>query len=87
MEEKSMLLHVLFETGERDCPYWVVSAIIKNGFDSDTLEELFDSYQEAADEDLELEDIVANVLNTTGWSWEFIENGIPACAGQYFMYR
>ena len=86
MEDNSMLLHVLFETGEPDCPYWTVSAIIKNGFDSDALEEQFESYLKDADEDLEFEDIVADVLDAMGWLWEFVKENIPACGGQYFMY-
>lgn len=86
MEDNSMLLHVLFETGEPDGPYWTVSAIVKNGFDSDALEEQFESYLKDADEDLEFEDIVADVLDAMGWSWEFVKESIPACGGQYFMY-
>lgn len=81
-----VLVNFNFETGDHECPYWTVTAVVKEGFDAATLEDSFASYLEQADEDLEFEDMVEDVLNGTQWPWQFVEDGIPACDSMHTMW-
>ncbi len=76
-----------FETGDKECPYWTVSAVVDGKFDGEALEDAFSSYFEEADtEDLEFEDMAEEVLNSMGWKWNFIDTKIPSCDSMYTMW-
>ncbi len=76
-----------FETGCTDCPYWTIMATVEGNFDGEALSDSFDSYFESADtEDLEFEDMAEDVLNSMGWTWNFIDTKIPACDSAYTMW-
>ena len=80
------LLILNFETGEPSCPYWTVSALVEGVFDGEALEDAFSSYFESADEDLEFEDMAEDVLNSMGWTWNFVDTKIPSCDSMYQMW-
>jgi hypothetical protein len=81
-----VLLILNFETGECDCPFWTVAALVESNFDGASLEDAFVSYFEAADEDLTFEEIIEDVLNSMGWRWHFVDTKIPSCDYMHTMW-
>lgn len=82
-----ILLIMNFETGDNECPYWMVMATVEGDFDGESLDDAFASYFEDADtEDLEFEDMAADVLNSMGWKWNFVDNKIPSCDSYYNIW-
>lgn len=81
------LLILNFETGDRDCPYWTIMAVVEGAFDGEALDDAFSSYFETADcEDLEYKDQAEDVLNSMGWNWHFVDTKIPSCDTSYTMW-
>ena len=81
-----VLLILNFETGDSDCKFWTVSALVEGNFDGAALEDAFSSYFESADEDLTFEEMAEDVLNSMGWKWQFVDTKIPSCDYMYTMW-
>ena len=81
------LLILNFETGDSDVPYWTIYVVVEGTFDGAALDDCFSSYFESADtEDLEFQDMAEDVLNSMGWTWNFVDTKIPACDSVYTMW-
>lgn len=65
------LIIFLFETGDSSCPYWQELALVDHEQMSYvTLEDSIASYMESEEsEDKDHEDMVADILNESGWPW------------------
>ena len=81
METNKILVLFNFETGEPDCPYWGVLAVVNaNDFDTEALEDCLMSYFDSDEaDDKEFEDVVRDVLGSFGSKYELIECAIPNC--------
>ena len=75
------ILQFNFETGDMSCKYYQVYIVVKSQEipDFDTLEDTITSYFEssACDGDLEYEDYVEAIMQSSGLTWEKVGETIP----------
>lgn len=73
----------MFETGDSDYPVAINTVIIHGDFESNNMGELedsFSSYLETTDtSDKDYEDIIQDVLDASGFAWEYANDPIPEC--------
>lgn len=94
MENSTQLLLIInFETGDDTAKYYDVAAIIETAEHGsiynicvDIADSLSSYFDNANFEDLSYEDIVAEVLDSSDYKWDFPRNGIPAVGAYRILY-
>lgn len=77
------LINLMFETGDSKYPVALSTVIVHGDFGTDNMGELedsFSSYLETTDtSDKDYEDIIQDVLDAYGFTWEYANDPIPEC--------
>lgn len=70
-----------FDTGDADCKYYTIPAVVYGGKDDiASLEDGITSYFDSpASEDASFEDAVHDVLTASGLRWEYVGYMVPCC--------
>lgn len=71
-----------FETGDSTCRYWQELAVADCEFgDVDIIEDAMSRYIDNPDfdDDVQYDEVVRNVMNTSGFDWLYVSGKIPEC--------